>query len=632
MESRELNLSALRLARELKVWADLQHPHILPLLGFYLDKDYKVAILMSEYMADGDLKDYIELHKPDWGTRLRLVRDLTDGLAYLHGRNPPVRHGDLKVGNVLINLEHRGILADFSLSKALGEGPSGLTTSEGIKGTLRYYSPEMILDADKAESLPSDMWAWGCLVMEVLTNQMAYADKTTETSIILALMNGEVPADVSTLPNSAQAVKDLLACCWTIQPEKRPLARQCLSVLDTELVGLDSETARTVVPPRSHVAPRATGQETSISPVSNNSLPLLGAQKMQEPSDNECSDSEDDERFWNMQSMFPVEFPPRAEKVGHESSGESQESLGQRADFRRPTSAITNVTGDRSTSSGRLTAVQTNSSPIIHPWNGANQLPADSAGVVKPRPGWLALRPTQEDRLARELKVWAALQHPHVLPLLGYYLDQDYKIAILLSEYMIKGDLRDYMEQENPSWDLRLQIVRDSVDGLAYLHTRRPAIRHGDLKTGNVLINAQHRAMLADFGLSKALEEGPTGLTTSEGLRGTLRYYSPELLDESNTGPELPSDIWAWACLTLELLVNILPYANKKSEQAVILALLAGQAPCDTESLPIPVPEIKSILTACWAISPSERPSASHCLSVLNSLSMSSNTTKALDK
>lgn len=87
---------AFRLARELKVWAGLQHPHVLPLLGFYLDPDYKSAVLISEYMGHGDLKNYIAKIKPSFDERLSLVRDLTDGLAYLHTLNAPIRHGDLK--------------------------------------------------------------------------------------------------------------------------------------------------------------------------------------------------------------------------------------------------------------------------------------------------------------------------------------------------------------------------------------------------------------------------------------------------------------------------------------------------------------------------------------------------------
>ncbi|KAG8917458.1 hypothetical protein FRC01_002441, partial [Tulasnella sp. 417] len=205
-------------------------------------------------------------------------------------------------------------------------------------------------------------------------------------------------------------------------------------------------------------------------------------------------------------------------------------------------------------------------------------------------------------RLARELKVWAGLRHPHVLALLGFYLDEDYKIAVLISEYMIHGDLKDYIDQDKPDWDKRLSL-------------------------GNVLVSATRRAILADFGLSKALEEGPTGLTTSEGLKGTLRYYSPEVIRETCNGHSLPSDIWAWACLVLEVLADRIPYAEKKSEHSIILALMNNEPPSDTTTLPIPISALKGLLNKCWAIDPSERPSAEDCLQILNTEASSASVT-----
>ncbi|KAG9026774.1 hypothetical protein FS837_004512 [Tulasnella sp. UAMH 9824] len=222
-------------------------------------------------------------------------------------------------------------------------------------------------------------------------------------------------------------------------------------------------------------------------------------------------------------------------------------------------------------------------------------------------------------RLARELKVWAGLQHPHVLSLLGYYLDKDYKLAVLISDYITHGDLMEYLEQEKPSLDLRLHIVRDLTDGLVYLHQQKPSIRHGDLKPKNVLINAERRAVLADFGLSRALEEAPTGLTTSEGFKGTLRYCSPELIKETDKVHSLASDIWAWACLVLEVLADRIPYAERKAEHQVIYALVNEELPAELGSLPIPIASLKPLLGKCWALQPSERPSSSYCLRILSS-------------
>ncbi|KIO31675.1 hypothetical protein M407DRAFT_19409 [Tulasnella calospora MUT 4182] len=227
-------------------------------------------------------------------------------------------------------------------------------------------------------------------------------------------------------------------------------------------------------------------------------------------------------------------------------------------------------------------------------------------------------RDNEPERLAfslvRELAIWAKLQHPHILPLLGYHLGNDYENAILISEYMPNGDLKDYIEKENPAWMKRLALMIDATKGLRYLHNLNPPVCHADLKMRNILVTGGRRAVLADFGLSVALNDHPTGLSTTTGLRGTLRYYSPELVKEPSPRHSLASDIWALGCVLLEALTDIVPHAELKFEHSIILKLVEDKLPADVEGLPIPTPEVKELLTKCWSISPAERPSALQCL------------------
>ncbi|KAG8976140.1 hypothetical protein FRB90_009274 [Tulasnella sp. 427] len=134
---------------------------------------------------------------------------------------------------------------------------------------------------------------------------------------------------------------------------------------------------------------------------------------------------------------------------------------------------------------------------------------------------------------------------------------------------------------------------------------------------GNVLVNGQLRAVLADFGLSEILEDEATGLTTSDGLKGTVRYYSPELVLEPDAKHSLQSDIWAWACVTL---TDTVPYADKKSDPALWLALAKEEMPADLESFSSFHPDLSRWLSNCWQTRPSDRPSVSVCLRALNAL------------
>ncbi|KAG8920802.1 hypothetical protein FRC01_000584 [Tulasnella sp. 417] len=132
---------------------------------------------------------------------------------------------------------------------------------------------------------------------------------------------------------------------------------------------------------------------------------------------------------------------------------------------------------------------------------------------------------------------------------MGYYLDADYKMAVLISQYMIHGDLEEYIHEQKPSWGARLHLIRDVTDGLAYLHGHTLPVVHGDLKMKNVLV-----------------------------------------------------------------LADRIPYAEKRQEHSILLALINNETPCNVESLSIPAPDLKNLLERCWAIQPSERPSAADCL------------------
>ncbi|KAG8900198.1 hypothetical protein FRC01_010241, partial [Tulasnella sp. 417] len=85
-----------RLAREMKDWASCKHPNILEFWGFHLSEDFTKAYLVSPYMVNGNVQAYIAREAPPQEVRLALIVDTITGLDYLHKRDPPVVHGDLK--------------------------------------------------------------------------------------------------------------------------------------------------------------------------------------------------------------------------------------------------------------------------------------------------------------------------------------------------------------------------------------------------------------------------------------------------------------------------------------------------------------------------------------------------------
>ncbi|KAG8919814.1 hypothetical protein FRC01_001081 [Tulasnella sp. 417] len=134
------------------------------------------------------------------------------------------------------------------------------------------------------------------------------------------------------------------------------------------------------------------------------------------------------------------------------------------------------------------------------------------------------------------------------------------------------------------------------------------------LYLGNVLVNSQRRALLADFGLSRALDAGPSGFTTGNDGRGTVRFSSPEILLEGVEGQSLASDIWSWGCLVLEVMTDKIPFPNIRLEPQLIAALMKGRTPCDAETLARDLPQFSDLIVKCWNGEPNLRPKADYCL------------------
>ncbi|KAG8957881.1 hypothetical protein FRC00_003372, partial [Tulasnella sp. 408] len=159
-----------RLARELKIWASLQHPNILKLQGFYLSEDYEVATLISVHMVNGNVSLYIAQKQPDMATRL-------------------------KFANVLISDNIDAILCDFGLASLISDesAPSGLSTTGPLKGTPRYMSPELLLENESKHTLPSDIWAWACTVYEILTDIEPFNEANVAAKVIVEASQKRMP-------------------------------------------------------------------------------------------------------------------------------------------------------------------------------------------------------------------------------------------------------------------------------------------------------------------------------------------------------------------------------------------------------------------------------------------------------
>ncbi|KAF9259832.1 kinase-like protein [Marasmius fiardii PR-910] len=211
-----------------------------------------------------------------------------------------------------------------------------------------------------------------------------------------------------------------------------------------------------------------------------------------------------------------------------------------------------------------------------------------------------------------EAIVWQHLKHPNLLPFLGmYYLDKARVQLCLVSPWMERGNLVQYLKTTPRERVDHYTLVYDVASGLSYLHSSK--IVHGDLKGLNVLITPDERACIGDFGLSRIVDTYALTLSasTANQPKGTTRYLSPELLstDQSSTSTRL-SDVYAFACVCYEIFTGNVPFYGLNDPAVIVAVLLHKKHPPRPESMTLLNDEMWSFMVDCWNADPLRRPGA----------------------
>lgn len=220
--------------------------------------------------------------------------------------------------------------------------------------------------------------------------------------------------------------------------------------------------------------------------------------------------------------------------------------------------------------------------------------------------------PELEGKFISEAKLFAILQHPHIVSLVAVnVLEQPWFMALELME----SDLKQYLRQGTSLISGHLSLLVGAcvqvADAMMFLEKRQ--IIHRDLAARNIFVGTSglHCVKLSDFGLSRTLSSSPYYKKTSND-RVPIKWMAPESIIERKYS--VKSDVWSFAVLCWEvMMLGDSPWANQNPE-LVFHTLLKGSR------LPRPETcneELHGLFLECWNLDPALRPSFSYLHSAL---------------
>ncbi|GCE02905.1 hypothetical protein KDAU_02340 [Dictyobacter aurantiacus] len=210
-------------------------------------------------------------------------------------------------------------------------------------------------------------------------------------------------------------------------------------------------------------------------------------------------------------------------------------------------------------------------------------------------------------RFRREADAVAALDHVNIMPVYEYGEQGD--LAYLVMPYVTGGTLREVLEKRGIlSLEEVVPIIEQAAAALDSAHAQ--GIVHRDLKPGNILLHADGRILLADFGLAKMLkdvtdQENTNGHLTSIGtIVGTPEYLSPE----QGTGNSIDyrTDVYSLGVVLYQMLAGRVPFTGT-SPVAVAIKHTLEQAPPITRFNPQVPKNVEAVVMKAMAKSPADR-------------------------
>ncbi|KAI3902165.1 hypothetical protein MKW92_026872 [Papaver armeniacum] len=213
--------------KEISIMQRLRHPNVLLFMGAVYSPE-RLAIV-TEFLPRGSL--FKTLHKSkealDIRRRLRMALDVVRGMNYLHHRNPPIVHRDLKSSNLLVDKNWTVKVGDFGLSK--WKHATFITGRSG-RGTPQWMAPEVLRNEPSDEK--SDVFSFGVILWEIMTESVPWSELNSLQVVgVVGFMDRRLDIPETLDPRLASIIED----CWRSEPGSRPSFQELIQRM-TELI------------------------------------------------------------------------------------------------------------------------------------------------------------------------------------------------------------------------------------------------------------------------------------------------------------------------------------------------------------------------------------------------------------
>lgn len=201
---------------EIETLTSLDHPNIVRLYKIYR---YNSFVYLLLELCPNDLHKYLKNNRNfDDATIKKLSLDIITAVKACHDHN--IAHGDIKPSNFLFDKYERLKICDFGLSMLHADS----YLNHSYRGTPYFMAPELICKSDYSP-IKSDIWAIGVTLYYIATHKFPFKSKSTESLKSLVTLGYY---DTAIIQN--QELKDLIARCLVVEPEKRATCDELLNM------------------------------------------------------------------------------------------------------------------------------------------------------------------------------------------------------------------------------------------------------------------------------------------------------------------------------------------------------------------------------------------------------------------